>query len=267
MRLRRRVYRWITTQREAYTEFQLRRRREAKDRREEEARQLMELNALEQAQTRALLAQLDHHTVEAIKAVLQEEVLPTLRDEALTLAREELTEELAKAKERLEDRYAALVSSFEDEVERRIEDGIQRGTQDLKADLEDTITDLKRERQEACQQRDQAQAQLVALVQQLLPPDKRVYLYTTGMRQLDLAGLNSVLARVGLVVKARQTYSERLVACQTGPGRVEGKTLFWLEKALPAGVVVIDAEEGSEEMPGNPDVIPSPLALPEGTGL
>jgi hypothetical protein len=89
---------------------------------------------------------------------------------------------------------------------------------------------------------------------QLLRPDKKVYLYNTGIRELALAELNTMLARAGLVLKARQTVSERLVACVTAPGKVEGKTLFWLQPLTPEGVV--NEEEA-------PEVTPDRLALPE----
>jgi hypothetical protein len=64
------------------------------------------------------------------------------------------------------------------------------------------------------------------------------------------------IARHDPTIKARQTYSDRLVACQTAPGKVEGKTLFWLEPLSPDGVVD-EAETGVPDDQG-------PLALPEG---
>ena len=72
---------------------------------------------------------------------------------------------------------------------------------------------------------------------------------------MSLAELNTTLARANLVLKARQTFSERLVACVTAPGKVEGKTLFWLTKTLPEGVVDEDEAAPAEN--------PGPLALPE----
>jgi hypothetical protein len=264
MRLRRRWQRWLTAQREAYTEFRLRRRREARERREEEARQLMELNALEHAQTKALLQQLDHHTVEAIKVVLREEELPTLREESLTLARAELAEELAKAKERLEDRYARMVEEFSDEIERRIEQGVTRGTRDLKDELEETITDLKAQRQEARTRAQQAEGVLVRLITQLLPSGKQTYLYSSGIRDLSLVDLNTVLGRSGLVVKSRETFSERQVKCQVAPQRWAQRSVFWVDKATAPGVV----DEDDEQLPEHQGVdfhgTADRLALPEG---
>jgi hypothetical protein len=51
------------------------------------------------------------------------------------------------------------------------------------------------------------------------------------------------------------TYRDRLVACQTAPGKVEGKTVFWLESATPEGVV-------DDKDMAAPDA--RPLALPQG---
>jgi hypothetical protein len=230
---------------------------------------MLEDQAQVQAMAKAVLTQLNATQMEALKAELRTQLLTECQGEALVLARQELAEARLKQEEALQDRYARLVASWEGEIEQRIADGIQRGTRDLTTEVEDTITDLKAQRAEARQHRDQAQAQLVALVQQLLPPDKKVYLYTTGVRQLSLVDLNAVLARVGLVLKTRQTYSERLVACQTAPGRVEGKTLFWLEKATAPGVVVLD-EDSDEADVSHTDsghaFAPDRLALPEGTG-
>src|SRR5688500_8478976 len=93
-------------------------------------------------------------------------------------------------------------------TEHRIEDGVERATRAQQLGWEDAREDLREARNEARTHAQQAEAQLVALVQQLLPSDKKVYLHSSGMRQLDLAGLNTVIARVGLVVKARLTYSE-----------------------------------------------------------
>jgi hypothetical protein len=95
-------------------------------------------------------------------------------------------------------------------------------------------------------------------------PGKHVSLYNTGIRELSLAERNATLARAGLVLKARQTYSERLVACVTAPGKVEGKTLFWLQPVTPEGVVDEDGDEGDESRAETQPLIPDRLALPAG---
>jgi hypothetical protein len=209
---------------------------------------------LQRAQAKALLAQLDQTTIDALKSVLREETLPALREESVLAVRQELAEEAEKTRERLEDRYAKLVDDWTDEIDRRIEDGVQRGTRDLTAELADERAELKAERQEAKSRAAQAERHLVALLQQLLPAGKRTYLYNAGIRELSLTELNTTLARVQLVLKSRQTYSERMVACQTAPGKVEGKTLFWLEALSPEGVA-------DEADPAEP---PDRLALPQG---
>jgi hypothetical protein len=59
MRLRRRWTRWIQTQREAYTEFRLRHRREARERREERHQMVLETEATKLALARSMLERLD----------------------------------------------------------------------------------------------------------------------------------------------------------------------------------------------------------------
>jgi hypothetical protein len=138
---------------------------------------------------------------------------------------------------------------WQEEIDRRIEDGIERGIRKRQAEL----TAARREAQARAAQ---AERHLVALLQQLLPAAKKTYLYNAGIRELPLTELNATLARVNLVLKARQTYSDRLVACVTAPGKVEGKRLFWLEKLTPEDVVDED-EAGVPEQQ-------RPAALPEG---
>jgi hypothetical protein len=253
---RKRIHPWVGYWVGEYQEWRFTRRYARAERQREEVQRRMEIDTLQRAQAKALLAQLDQTTIAALKAVVTEEVLPELRGEALELARQELAEELAKGRERQEDRYAKLVDDWQDEIERRIEDGVQRGTRDLKDELAEELGELKSERQEAKARAAQAERQLVALLQQLLPAGKMTYLYNAGLRELPLTELNATLARVKLVLKSRQTYSDRMVACVTAPGKVEGKTLFWLEPLSPEGVA--DEDEGDPEEP------PNRLALPKG---
>jgi hypothetical protein len=264
MRLRRRWQKWLKTQREAYTEFRLRRARERRERREEEARHLMELNALEQAQTRALLAQLDPHTVNALKAVLREEALPTLKEEALTLARAELAEELAKAKERLEDQQAAYKEAVDAEVEDRVDRGVEQARADLLQDLEDRLGDLRQARNQARQERDAAEQQLLALLRQLLSERGR-YLRNSYIEEFDQHGLNLILWKHGWRVRSRQTHSERFVKVRVDEARWQARTLFWLDTVPAEGVADEDPDpEAAHHV--HQDVTPGPLALPEATG-
>jgi hypothetical protein len=58
------------------------------------------------------------------------------------------------------------------------------------------------------------------------------------LERIEKPATNAILARAGLQLRGRQTYSERLVAVRLDPQRVEGHSLFWLTKTTPAGVTV-----------------------------
>jgi hypothetical protein len=262
MRLRRRWQQWITRQQGNWSEFRLRVARERRDREAERRRMESEQQATTQTTAKAMLQQLDVAYVQALRDEIRASLVEEAQAEALAQARQELSTEAEKTRERLEDRYAQMVASWEEEIERRVEDGIARGTRDLKDELEEAITDLKAERQEARTRAQQAEGQLTALITQLLPPDKKIYLFSTGIRELALAGLNAVLGRSGLVIKSRETFSERQVKCQLGPSRWAQRSLFWVDKATPAGVVDEDPE--SEADVSNNVNTPEPLALPAG---
>jgi hypothetical protein len=214
---------------------------------------------------RLLLAKIDPESAAAIKAAFTEELLELVKAEALTLARAELEDTFARRRARLEDQQAAYREEVDAEVESRIERGIERARTEVLADVEDRLQELREARDDARAQRDQAQASLVALVQQLLPSEKKVYLYNVGIRELALADLNAVLGRAGLVMKARTTYSTREVKCHLGASRWAQRSLFWVTRATPAGVV--DEDESDEAAsPVPPEGSPDRLALPEGTG-
>jgi hypothetical protein len=133
-----------------------------------------------------------------------------------------------------------------------------RQRQELRDGFEEQLSTLTDERDEARQHRDQAETVLVSLLRQLLPEGKRQYLYSggAGVRELDRGMVNEVLARHGLVVKSRGTYSERLVKVRIDAAHVAGHTQFWLEKALPPGVV--DEDEPVADIPALPPVAAPP---------
>jgi hypothetical protein len=241
-----------------YREWRFLRRYARDERRREEGERLMALNALEVAQTRALLAQLDQHTIAALKSVLREEVLPELRGEALEAARAELAEELAKGKERLEDQAAAYREQLDAEVESRVEADVRRATEDLKADFEDTLKDLRQQRQQARQQRDAAEQQLLHLLRQLLDEEGR-YLRNAHVEEFDQWAVNQILQRHGWRVRSKVSYSARVVRTRTAEAHWQARAVFWLSAITPAGVEDPEAEEEPA-----PEVTPDRLALPEG---
>jgi hypothetical protein len=160
-----------------------------------------------------------------------------------------------------------LVADWQEEIERRIEDGIERGTRAQQDAWEDEREALSAQRTEARLRAQQAEGVLVGLITQLLPAEKKVYLYSAGIRELALGALNTVLGRRGLVVKSRETFSERQVKCQLGPQHWAQRSLFWVTQATPPGVVDEDDNRGEVQAPEGPPSPPGPLALPEGTGV
>jgi hypothetical protein len=91
--------------------------------------------------------------------------------------------------------------------------------------------------QEACTQRDRAEGVLVALIKGLLPGERPIYLHSAGVRELDRWQLNQTMARYGLQVRSRTTYSERVVKTRLDQDRWAGHTQFWLMPVAVAGVV------------------------------
>jgi hypothetical protein len=239
-----------------YREWRFMRRYARAERHREEVQRRMEIDTLQRAQAKALLAQLDQTTIAALKAVVTEEVLPTLRESALELARAELAEELAKGKERLEDQAAAYREQVDAEVESRVEADVRRATEELKVEFDDTLQDLKTQRTQARQQRDAAEQQLLSLLRQLLG-EKGHYLRSAHIEEFDQWAINQILKRHGWRVRSKATYSERIVKTKIAEGRYQARAVFWLD-TMP-----IDEVE-DPEAEADPEEPPDRLALPEG---
>ena len=62
-----------------------------------------------------------------------------------------------------------------------------------------------------------------------------------GLRSLDKAAVNRILARAGVQLKSKSTPSERRVRVSLADGQVVEHTVFWLSQKLPDGVKDADA--------------------------
>jgi hypothetical protein len=102
------------------------------------------------------------------------------------------------------------------------------------AELRDDLEGLRAERDDARNGRALAEQLLVSLLRQLLPGGQPVYLFSLGLRQLDLYGLNSILARYHVRLYSRRCASERQIHTRVGERHWEHRSLFWLE-SLPVG--------------------------------
>jgi hypothetical protein len=76
----------------------------------------------------------------------------------------------------------------------------------------------------------EATAMLIALLRELLPEGKPVYLTERGIHRLPLYQLNQLLQPLGLVIKAQKVRDpKRFVTCMDQDGQTEQYGLFTLE--------------------------------------
>jgi hypothetical protein len=108
---------------------------------------------------------------------------------------------------------------------------------------------LTEERDAARNGRALAEHLLVSLLRQLLPGNEPVYLFSAGVRELDVYSLNHVLAGYRVQLRSRRTGSERQVRTRVGQWHWESRSLFWLE-ALLAGEGAVPKLERAD--PDNP---------------
>jgi uncharacterized small protein (DUF1192 family) len=106
--------------------------------------------------------------------------------------------------------------------------------EEVLAELRDGLERMRAERDEARNGRALAEQLLVSLLRQLLPGEQPVYLFSLGLRQLDLYGLNPILARYHLRLHSRPSASERQIKTRVGERHWDRRSLFWLE-SLPVG--------------------------------
>jgi hypothetical protein len=198
--------------------------------------------ATQEAMGKMVLQQMQAHTLESIRQAVREELLPEVREEALALARQELEEAFSRRREKLADDMATFKAQLEDELLGELDRQREQIREELAQAQEEKYLTVRDQRDASRAERDRAETLLVALITQLLPGERPVYLYSAGIRELDRGALNATLARHGLRVRSKATYSERLVTVRLDQARVAGHTQFWLEKgsALP----VADDDQG-----------------------
>src|SRR5262245_56098911 len=106
---------------------------------------------------------------------------------------------------------------------------IRKGRDEVLAELRDGLERLRAERDDARHGRALAEQLLVSLLRQLLPSEQPVYLFSLGLRQLDLYALNPILARYRLRLHSRPSASERQINTRVGERHWERRSLFRLE--------------------------------------
>ena len=158
------------------------------------------------ARAQAVLRQLSPDQVVAIQHVVRQQLLADLHDEALQVAR--------------------------GAVERAWESHREQLRQELGAQCDARLSTVTQERDEARNGRALAEQLLVSLLRQLLPGEQPVYLFSLGLRQLDLYALNPILARYRLRLHSRPSTSERQIKTRVGERHWDRRSLFWLESLL-----------------------------------
>jgi hypothetical protein len=165
------------------------------------------------ALAQALLRQLSPEPAAAIRRAVRQQLLAELREEATQVTRAGLEAEGEKRREQLEARLI-------------------------------TVTE---ERDEARNGRALAQQLLVSLLRQLLPGKEPVYLFSSGVRELDVYSLNHVLAGYRMRLRSRRTGTERQVRTRVGERHWESRSLFWLEPLLAGEGTVPELERANPE--------------------
>jgi hypothetical protein len=243
---RRTLQRWrerVTGWREARSAAQ--HERVARRRAQENAR--METQALQRAQVKTVLGQLDESFLEAFIEELYELKQAELYARALAQVREEHQEaleiELGKARDALAKQKDLLAGELEAELDRRSE----QMRQEVRDEYDERLATLKERLQEAKVTGERASVLLISLVKQLLSR-KRTYLYDAHIEELDVRELNAFLAAHHLHVRGEYRHSERQVKCRLKNGWAQ-RTVFTLEEA------------GASEPDGQEDA--GALVLPE----
>jgi hypothetical protein len=123
------------------------------------------------------------------------------------------------------------------------------GREEALAELGDGLERLRAERDDARNGRALAEQLLVSLLRQLLPGEQPVYLFSRGLRQLDLYALNPILARYHLRLSSRPSASERQINTRVGERHWDRRSLFWLQ-SLPVGEDAVPELERPEPRNG-----------------
>jgi len=201
-------------------------------------------HGIQQSVIRLVVKELDETTLTGILDEVWRQHEAELYTRALEQVRQEHQQALDEQRERLRDATAHERRQMEAEADRAIEAGIAAGLAEERLDYEEHIVRLRLARDEARSRADLAESLLVHLVRELMG-DRRVYLFSggNGIHQLRLHTLNTVLARHGLIVKGKETTSERQVSCELSPQAWGQRSLFWLDTVTPGVAPEPDEDE------------------------
>ena len=113
-----------------------------------------------------------------------------------------------------------------------------------------SLARLRQARDTARYERDRAEQLLMALVTQVLSPERKRFLFDAGVTELDVFTVNQVLAKFGMRVRCEARATERQVKVRLREdGALATRAAFWIQQVDPAvpPVVVDDDEDASED--------------------
>jgi hypothetical protein len=208
---------------------------------------------VQQALARTVLEKSSRELREALLAEVWAQHREALQQQAFEAVRREHQHELARLEEALRDRFARERQGLEHELEAELERRWQAEQHRLEEDMGERLQRLRTTREGWKARAEAAEAQLVFLIQQLLSEERRRYLRDSHVEKLDLSGLNGILHRHGLAIRAAARPSERVVKTMLGPNRLEDRHVFWIERVDPSRPPV---EEDDEDEPADTPALP-----------
>jgi hypothetical protein len=113
-----------------------------------------------------------------------------------------------------------------------------------------SLARLRQAQDTARYERDRAEQLLMALVTQVLSPERKRFLFDAGVTEWDVLTVNQVVAKFGMRVRCEARATERQVKVRLREdGALATRAAFWTQQvdpAVPPGVVD-DDEDASED--------------------
>jgi hypothetical protein len=112
-----------------------------------------------------------------------------------------------------------------------------------------SLARLRQARDTARYEQDRAEQLLMALVTQVLSPERKRFLFDAGVTEWDVLTVNQVLAQFGVRVRCEARATERQVKVRLREdGALATRAAFWIQQVDPAVLpVVVDGDEDESE--------------------
>jgi hypothetical protein len=112
-----------------------------------------------------------------------------------------------------------------------------------------SLARLRQARDTARYEQDRAEQLLMALVTQVLSPERQRFWFDAGVTEWDVLTVNQVLAQFGVRVRCEARATERQVKVRLREdGALATRAAFWIQQVDPAVLpVVVDGDEDESE--------------------